>query len=108
MVLFQSKFVALIGLTAATVLLPMAAQANAQLAIDKGCYACHGVYRRGDAPTFEQLSSRLGRLKGDAVAEQKFVAKYVHGETFEHIAAHERLSQESAQSLIHWLVEGAK
>jgi cytochrome c len=96
------------GLAVANLLLPLAAQANSQLAVDKGCYACHGADRRADAPTFEQLSRRLGRLKGDATGEQKFVEKYGRGEMFEHIAAHERLSQESAQLLIHWLVEGAK
>ena len=84
------------------------AQASEQLAIDKGCYNCHGANLRGDAPAFDRLSSRLSRLKGDAAAEQKFVDEYRAGELFQHIAPHERLTPESARALIHWLVDGAR
>ena len=97
-----------LGLEAATLLLPLAAQADSLLALDKGCYACHGAYRRGDAPAVDQLSKRLERLKGNAAAEKDFVEKYGRGEFLEHIDAHERISPESAAVLIHWLVEGAK
>lgn len=87
---------------------PLAAQASSALALDKGCYSCHGASPRGEAPRFEQLPSRLSKYKGDLAAEQKFVDKYRAGEMFGHIDAHERLSPESAKVLIHWLVEGAK
>jgi len=87
---------------------PLAVQASPQLAVEKGCYNCHGPYLRGDAPSFEKLSSRLSKLKGDQAAEQKFVDKYLAGEMFQHIDVHERLSRESAKTLIHWLVEGAR
>lgn len=87
---------------------PLASQASPQLAVDKGCYNCHGANLRGDAPSIDQLSVKLAKLKGDAAAEQRFVDKFRAGEMFEHVDTHERLSQESAKALIHWLVEGAK
>jgi cytochrome c len=104
----QLRRLALIGLVTSLHVLPGTARANSTLALDKGCYACHGVDRRGDAPALEKLSARLGRLKGDAAAETSFVEKYRRGKRFEHIDAHERISQASAALLIHWLVEGAK
>lgn len=86
---------------------PLAAQASSQLAIDKGCYSCHGVNLRGEAPGFERLAAKLGKHKGDAAAEQKIVNKLQHGDMLERIDAHERLSPESAKTLVHWLVDGA-
>jgi len=87
---------------------PLAAQASSQLALDKGCYNCHGATLRGDAPGFDRLSSKVSKYQGDLAAEQKFVDKYLAGEMFEHIDAHERLTPESAKALLHWLVEGGK
>jgi cytochrome c551/c552 len=81
---------------------------GSELATSKGCYNCHGSYLRGDAPGFERLSARLGGLKGDATAERKFTDSFRAGELLQHIDAHERLSNESATALIHWLAEGAK
>ncbi|MDD5332855.1 MAG: hypothetical protein PHS32_03835 [Rhodoferax sp.] len=108
MVLFHWRRDAFIGLLGAALFSALAAQASSQLAADKGCYACHGAYRRADAPAFDSLSRRLGRLKGNPAAEKDFVEKYNQGEFLEHIEAHERISRESASLLIHWLVEGAK
>jgi cytochrome c len=88
-------------------LFPWAAQASSQLAVDKGCYNCHGAHLRGEAPSFERLAAKLGKYKGDLAAEQKTVNKLLVGETLEHIDAHERLTPASAQVLVHWLVEGA-
>ena len=87
---------------------PMAAQANAQLAIDMGCYSCHGANLRDEAPSIERLAERLARYKGDPSAQQKFVEKFSAGEMFGHIASHERLSPASAKALVQWLAEGAK
>lgn len=108
MVLFYLRRGALLGWLAAALLAPLAARASSQLAADKGCYACHGAYRRADAPAFDSLSKRLERLKGDPAAEKDFVEKYRQGESFQQIDAHQRISRESASRLIHWLVEGAK
>ena len=99
---------ALIGVFAATLASPLSGQANSQLAVDKGCYACHGAYPRGDAPAFNKLADRLGRFKGNAAAEKDFVDGYGKGKMLEHVDAHERISRESAALLIHWLVEGAR
>ena len=88
--------------------LPLAAQASSQLAIDMGCYSCHGAALRDEAPTFGRLSSRLAKDKGDPAAQQKFVDKFRAGEMFGHIDAHERLSPESAKALVRWLADAAK
>ena len=87
---------------------PLTLRASPQLAIDKGCYNCHGANLRGDAPSIDQLSTKLARLKGDAAAQQRFVDKFRAGEMFEHVDTHERLSPESAKPRIQWLAEGAK
>lgn len=87
---------------------PMAVQASAQLALDKGCTNCHGATLRGEAPGFERLSAKLQKLRGDAAAEQKWVEKFLAGEPLEHIAAHEQLTPESARALVRWLAEGGK
>lgn len=101
----QHRFILIAALVAA---MSPPAQASWQLASDKGCTNCHGAFRRGDAPSFERLSAKLAKLKGDLAAEQRFVAEYQAGEMFNHVDTHERLSAESAKALIHWLVEGAK
>jgi len=87
---------------------PLVANASAQLAVDHGCYNCHGPNLRGEAPSMERLAERLSKYKGDSAAQQKFVDKYRAGEMFGHIDAHERLSPESAMALVHWLAEGGK
>ncbi len=91
-----------------TVLSPTGSYANPQLALAFGCFNCHGAIQRGDAPTFERLSGKLAKFKGDSVAEANFVSKYRSGEPLERVEAHERLSPETAKTLVHWLVEGGK
>ena len=88
--------------------LAQSALANPQMAVEMGCYNCHGAQLRADAPSFAHLADRLSRLKGDAAAEQKFAAKLREGEFLQHFTAHQQLSPESAQKLVHWLTEGAK
>ena len=87
---------------------PVAANASAQLAVEHGCYNCHGANLRDEAPSMERLAKKLGKYKGDPAAQQKFVDKYRAGEMFGHIDAHERLSLESATALVRWLAEGGK
>jgi cytochrome c len=87
---------------------PLAAQASSQLALDKGCYSCHGARQRGDAPTFERLSSRLQKLRGDEAAQQRWIEKYRAGEPLEHITAHEQLTPEAARALVRWLIDGGQ
>ena len=87
---------------------PMASQAVSPSAVDMGCYNCHGAYPRGEAPGFSQIAAKYAERKPDAATEQRLADKLRQGEWLEHIAAHERLSPETARALIHWLVEGAK
>jgi cytochrome c len=103
----QRQFL-IIGIFNSVLWLHPTAQASTALALDKGCYACHGAHRRGDAPPFDRLASKLERLKGDATAEKNFIEKYSKGKIFERVDAHQRISAESAARLIHWLVEGGK
>ena|ERR1035437_6802820 len=87
---------------------PFAASASTQLAIDHGCYSCHGANLRDEAPNFKRLAEKLARYKGDLTAQQQFVDKFLAGEMFGHIDAHERLSAESARALVGWLAEGGR
>ncbi|WP_066705087.1 c-type cytochrome [Curvibacter delicatus] len=96
-----------IGL-AALLLAPLASQANSSLAVEMGCYNCHGAYPRGDAPGFERLSAKYAQRRGDAAAEQHVVEELLRGEPLQRIPVHEHLSPETAQRLVHWLFEGAK
>jgi len=100
-------------LTAAVVFLaalgaPLASQASWPLAVEMGCYNCHGDQPRGKAPRFERLADRLTGRAGDAAAEQHLFDEFRNGELFEHVDAHERVSPETARTLIRWLLEGAK
>lgn len=82
--------------------------ANLQMATEFGCINCHGEARRGESPTFERLAGKLSGLKGDRQAEANFVTEYRAGKPWERVEAHERISQETAAALVHWLAEGGK
>jgi cytochrome c551/c552 len=99
-----------IGLATAALLLGLvgSAHAGSQLALAHGCYSCHGINQRGEAPPFERLSGRLAKFKGDTLAQAQFVTQYRAGNPLERVDAHERLSAETASALVQWLVEGAK
>lgn len=92
----------------AVVLLPAAAFASSQLALDKGCYKCHGNPPKKNAPDFAELASRYAKQRSIAGPEEALVEKLRKGSIFGHIDAHERLSQEDAQRLIRWIIEGAR
>ncbi len=87
---------------------PLASQASSSQAVEMGCYNCHGSPLRADAPSFERLAARFEKRRGDAAAEQHAVEELLRGEPLRHIPAHEHLSPETAQRLIHWLFDGAK
>ena len=91
-----------------TLAYPLAAHANSELASDKGCYNCHGASAHAKAPSFERLARQLSKYQGDLAAEDKYVTKFLTGEIFNNIDAHEQLKPESAKALIHWLIEGGK
>jgi cytochrome c len=98
----------LAGWLAVAALVPLPAQASAQLALDKGCYSCHGTPPRRNTPGLEQLSADYAKFRGQPDAAAKLAAKLREGGLFTHIAAHERLSPDEAQSLMQWLIDGAK
>lgn len=89
-------------------LLSTQAAASSQLALDKGCYKCHGNPPRKNAPTFAELASRYAKHRGNASAETALVEKLRQGTFLGHIDAHERLSQEDAQRLVRWIIEGGR
>ena len=85
-----------------------AQDAGAQLAADKGCYNCHGEPARRNVPSFAALAADYARYRGmDARTESQLVERLHHGSLFSHIAAHERLGDDEARTLIRWIVSGA-
>lgn len=101
----RSHFLLTFGLA----LLPaLPAQANAQLALDKGCYNCHGEPPRRGAPGMAQLATDYARYRGQADAPRRLADKLREGGLFGHIAAHERLSEQECEALMRWLIDGAQ
>ncbi len=89
-------------------LFTLPAQASSQLALDKGCYNCHGEPPRRNAPGMAQLAADYARYRGQADAPRRLADKLREGGLFAHIAAHERLSQDECEALMRWIIEGAK
>ena len=83
-------------------------QASSQLALDKGCYSCHGEPPRRSAPSMAQLATDYARYRGQADAPRRLADKLREGGLFAHIAAHERLSPEECEMLMRWIIDGAK
>ena len=84
----------------------LAAQA-AQLALDKGCYGCHGATPRGSAPSMKALSEQLARKPGaDPAAQQSYAQRLVRCEGMTRVGAHQQLSVEEAGLLVRWLAAG--
>ena len=83
-----------------------AAQA-AQLALDKGCYGCHGATPRGSAPSMKALSEQLAHKPGaDPSAQQSYAQRLVRCEGMTRVGAHQQLSVEEAGLLVRWLAAG--
>lgn len=90
---------------------PVAAHATAQLALDKGCYSCHGNPPRKNAPSFDKLAADYAKYKNSPSmpsTEAELAGKLREGHIFGGIQAHEHLSEESALLLIHWIIQGAR
>lgn len=97
------------GLALMVALMPaLPAQASSQLALDKGCYSCHGEPPRRSARTFAQLASDYAKYQGQADAVAKLAARLRAGSLFAHIAAHERLNEQECETLIRWVIDGAR
>jgi len=96
-------------LLAVALLLPMSpARASAQLALDRGCYSCHGEPPRRGAPTLAQLAADYARYRRQPDAPRRLAEKLREGGLFSHIAAHERMGLDECETLMRWLIEGAR
>lgn len=84
------------------------AHASPQLALDKGCYNCHGRSAGRNAPSLAQLAADYARYRGQPQAAARLAEKLRQGSLLGHIAAHERLSADEAQRLMQWLIDGAR
>ena len=83
-------------------------QASSQLALDKGCYSCHGTPPKKSAPTFEQIAADYAQYRGQTDAAARLAAKLREGHIFGGINAHEQLTEESALTLVRWLIDGTR
>lgn len=88
--------------------LPAAPQTGGQLAVDKGCYACHGTPPKKNVPTLEKIAADYAKYRGQPEAVGKLAAKLREGHMFSSIKAHEQLTPESAAVLVRWLIDGGK
>lgn len=93
--------------TLAPVLPALSAQADMQLAYDRGCYNCHGDPPKKKAPTFAKLAADYARYRDDAGEQARLAEKLRTGSIFGHIDAHERLSADDAARLVRWIAQGA-
>lgn len=84
------------------------AQSNSTLALDKGCYSCHGSTPRKDAPTFDQLAKDYAKYQGQPAAAVELAAKLCEKHMLGGIKAHEQLTPENALQLVRWIIDGAK
>lgn len=84
------------------------AQVNSALALDKGCYSCHGNPPRKSAATFEQLASNYAQYQGQTEAVTTLADKLRKKQVFGGIGVHEQLTPESALLLIRWIIDGAQ
>lgn len=86
--------------------MPMA-NASAALALEHGCFSCHGEPSRGGAPTMSQLSRHLAKYKGQAGAAARKGEKLKTDDETKLITPHRMLSSEKATLLLQWLIDGA-
>ncbi len=77
-----------------------------QLAVDRGCHNCHAEPSRRNVRSFADIAKAYERLRGKPGAEQAARDRMHHGGLLSHVAAHERLSEEEATLLVHWLFAG--
>lgn len=96
-----------LSLTLAGLAGALPAQGSAQLALEKGCYGCHGEPPRRNIPSFPQLAQAYAKYRGRADAARELADKLRAGTLFGHIAAHERVTPAECEILMNWLINGA-
>jgi cytochrome c len=97
----------LLALAAALAMPSTPSWPSQQLASDMGCYNCHAISGRAGAPPMARLAEHAAKARGDESAIRKSAEKLRAKSLLHPIAAHERLSPETAETLIRWLSEGA-
>lgn len=95
-------------LALAACVLPGAAAASMNLALDKGCLSCHGTPPRGKAPTIADLAARMASARGNEAETAKLSERLREHHLFGGVPAHERLSAEEADRFVRWLVDGGQ
>lgn len=95
-------------LAVAAGVLPGAAGASMNLALDKGCLNCHGTPPRGKAPTIADLAARYAPAQGNEAEMSKLSEHLREHHLFGGVPAHERLSAEEADRFVRWLVGGGR
>lgn len=61
-----------------------------------------------DVPGFDKLAVDYAKYRNEPTAEAALASKLREGHIFGGVQAHERLSEESALLLIHWIIQGAR
>lgn len=89
-------------------LAPPPGRASASLALDKGCFNCHGDPPRRGAPTFAQLAADHAKYRDQPDAPRRLAEKLRAGSLFAHVDSHERLNQDECETLMRWIIDGAR
>jgi cytochrome c len=84
------------------------AQSASLLALDKGCFTCHGSSPRKNAPSFDQLAKDFAKYQGQTAAATELAEKLCEKHMFGGIKAHEQLTPENAAILVRWIIDGTK
>lgn len=100
------RLLAVLGAALLAALVCLPAQASMNLALDKGCLACHGNPPRGRTPTMAQLAQDYARFRGQESEIRRLASHLREHHLFGGVQAHERLSAEEADHFVRWLVEG--
>lgn len=91
---------------AATVLLAGAASANADLAKQKNCMACHATNSKIIGPAFKDIAGKYG---ADKAAEDKLVQKVLKGSSGVWggpvvMPANPQVTEAEARTLVKWIL----
>lgn len=108
MIYLEKSFSSLIISAAFGLPLTSLAQSSSALALDKGCYSCHGSSPRKNAPTFDQLAKDYAKYQGQTATAVTLAEKLHEEHVFGGIKAHEELTPENALQLVRWIIDGAK
>jgi len=78
------------------------------LALQMGCYNCHGKHPRHGAPTMARMAEEFAKYRGKSGEAAELGKHLIRGEPFRRIVAHEQMSRETAEALMQWIIDGAR